>query len=73
VTRLVQALEVTDRGIYVPQPDVCACLLQCLGRFAPSATAIHVVSRRGIALLDEYEGHPSVRRLIADGYQVITF
>jgi hypothetical protein len=31
------------------------------------------VSRRGIALLDEYEGHPSVRRLIADGYQVITF
>jgi hypothetical protein len=27
----------------------------------------------GIELLDEYKGHPSVRRLIADGYEVVTF
>jgi hypothetical protein len=26
-----------------------------------------------VRLLEEYEGHPSVRRLVADGYQVITF
>ena len=26
-----------------------------------------------ITLLDEYEQHPSIRRLVADGYQVITF
>ncbi|MGW0821041.1 hypothetical protein [Streptomyces sp. NPDC002845] len=32
-----------------------------------SARAAHV------HLLDEYEGHPSIRRLVADGYQVITF
>jgi hypothetical protein len=26
-----------------------------------------------VHLLEEYEGHPSVRRLVTDGYQVITF
>ncbi len=27
----------------------------------------------GVELLDEYKGHPSVRQLIVDGYEVITF
>jgi len=27
----------------------------------------------GVSLLDEYEGHPSLRRLISEGYQIITF
>lgn len=27
----------------------------------------------GVPLLDEYEKHPSLRRLAADGYEVITF
>ncbi len=27
----------------------------------------------GIPLLREHKGHPSVRRLVADGFQVITF
>jgi hypothetical protein len=27
----------------------------------------------GIARLDEYKGHPSVRGLVVDGYQIITF
>jgi hypothetical protein len=26
-----------------------------------------------VHLLEEYEGHPSVRRLVVDGYQVLTF
>jgi len=26
-----------------------------------------------IVLLDEYEGHPSIRNLLAEGYQIITF
>jgi hypothetical protein len=28
---------------------------------------------QGVALAGEYEGHPSVRRLVHDGYEVITF
>lgn len=31
------------------------------------------VTAAGIKLLSEYEGHPSLRRLIADGYAVVTF
>lgn len=31
------------------------------------------VAARGVHLASEYEGHPSVRRLVQDGYQVITF
>lgn len=31
------------------------------------------VKQAGIPLLDEYEQHPSIRRLLADGYQVVTF
>lgn len=31
------------------------------------------VERSGIGLLDEYEGHPSVRQLVDQGYEVLTF
>ena len=31
------------------------------------------VEAAGVPLVDEFKGHPSVRRLIADGYEVVTF
>lgn len=31
------------------------------------------VEQSAVPLLEEYEGHPSVRRLISDGYEVVTF
>lgn len=31
------------------------------------------VVAQGVRLASEYEGHPSLRRLVHDGYQVITF
>lgn len=31
------------------------------------------VETAGLALVDEFEGHPSVREFVADGYEVITF
>jgi hypothetical protein len=31
------------------------------------------VEAAGVELVDEFKGHPSVRRLIADGYEVVTF
>jgi hypothetical protein len=31
------------------------------------------VEQAGVELLDEYRGHPSIRQLIADGYEVVTF
>lgn len=31
------------------------------------------VQQAQVPFLDEYEGHPSLRALVADGYQIITF
>lgn len=31
------------------------------------------VDDAGLTLVDEYDGHPSVRDFVADGYEVITF
>lgn len=31
------------------------------------------VEAAGVRLLDEYAEHPSIRRLVADGYSVVTF
>jgi hypothetical protein len=31
------------------------------------------VEQAGVPLLEEYEGHPSVRTLVNDGYAVVTF
>jgi len=31
------------------------------------------VDEAGLTLVNEYEGHPSVRDFVADGYEVITF
>ena len=31
------------------------------------------VDESGLTLVDEFEGHPSVRDFVADGYEVITF
>lgn len=40
------------------------------------ATAFGVQERAtacGVTLLDEYEGHPSLRTLVTNGYQIVTF
>ncbi len=31
------------------------------------------VREAGVAFLSEFEGHPSLRQRIADGYQIVTF
>jgi len=41
----------------------------CAGRYGVTEQ----VEQAGIALLDEYEQHPSIRGLLADGFQVVTF
>ena len=41
----------------------------CAGAFGVE----EAVDEAGLTLVDEYEGHPSVRDFVADGYEVITF
>ncbi len=41
----------------------------CAGAFGVKESAIE----SSIPLMEEYEGHPSFRELLAQGYQIITF
>ncbi len=57
-------------GLYESVKDTVA------GACAFCASAFHTrdaVRTAGVTLLDEYEHHPSLRKLVADGFQVITF
>ncbi len=41
----------------------------CAGAFGVT----NQVQQAGVTFLDDYEDHPSVRSLVKDGYQVLTF
>lgn len=41
----------------------------CAGAFGVT----HSVQAGGISLLGEYDGHPSFKKLVSQGYQIITF
>ncbi len=56
-------------GLYAAVGDRIAGACACAGAFGVKDA---VVAQR-VQLAGEYEGHPSVRRLVHDGYQVITF
>lgn len=47
---------------------VSACLYCARGYKVKDA-----IEEAGIPLLDEYKAHPSIRRLLQDGFQVLTF
>lgn len=48
--------------------DTGACV------YCARAYGVHdEVRSSGVAMLDEYKGHPSLRQLIADGYEVVSF
>lgn len=51
------------------KPRVAGACAYCAAAFGVRKE----VEAAQVRLLDEYEQHPSIRRLLADGYQVITF
>lgn len=40
---------------------------------AEAFDATHAVEHAGVKLLDEYRRHPSIRGLLVEGYQVLTY
>ncbi|TAN13715.1 MAG: hypothetical protein EPN37_13220 [Chitinophagaceae bacterium] len=50
------------------KPHVTGACAYCSRAFKVA----EAVENSGVALLDDFKGHPSVRGLIIDGYQVIT-
>ncbi|HEX9058032.1 MAG TPA: hypothetical protein VF818_10925 [Ktedonobacterales bacterium] len=51
------------------RPSIAGACRFCAAAFG----AREDIERSGIPLLGDFEGHPSIRSLIAAGYQVITF
>lgn len=57
-------------GLYQDaKENVAGACEYCSGAFGVK----HAVQAAGVALLGEFDGHPSLRKRIVDGYQVITF
>jgi len=50
-------------------PSVAGACKFCSKAFG----VINEVRKTDVELLDEYDGHPSLRNFIANGYQVVTF
>jgi len=71
-TQWVPLLEDEDHDyheLYQAVRDDTAVCNYCSGAFGVN----DAVADTGVTLLDEYDGHPSVRSLVDDGYEVITF
>jgi len=49
--------------------NVAGACSYCAGSYGVKEEIKHT----GVELLDEFDGHPSVRKLISNGYQILTF
>jgi hypothetical protein len=71
-TQWVELLEDPDHDYHElysqVKGDVGVCDF-CAGAFG----ATDAVNDAGLVTIDDFEGHPSVRSLVEDGYEVITF
>jgi hypothetical protein len=57
------------RQFAVVRPSIAGACRFCAAAFGVKEE----VRQSGIPLLGEYEGHPSLRKLVEQGYQIITF
>jgi len=53
--------------------SVAASISGACGYCAGAFGVKEEVEQAGVALLEEHDRHPSIRRLVVDGYEVITF
>ena len=71
-TQWIPELEAEDHDYHelyrVVRDDASACDF-CSGAFGVA----DAVADAGVVTLDDYEGHPSIRSLVDDGYEIITF
>ena len=56
-------------GLYQAVRDDAVVCDYCSGAFGVS----DAVAESGLTTLDEYDGHPSIRTLVDDDYEIITF
>ncbi|RMH55856.1 MAG: hypothetical protein D6679_10590 [Candidatus Hydrogenedentota bacterium] len=53
--------------------EVKECIGGACSYCAKAFGVAETVEKIGISLLDEFDGHPSVRRYLRDGYHLLTF
>lgn len=71
-TQWVPELEAEDsdyHGLYQAVRDDAAACDFCAGAFGVEDE----IDDAGVVTLDTHDGHPSIRSLVDDGYEVITF
>ena len=71
-TQWIPELEDEDSDyheLYRTVRDDAAACDYCSGAFGVA----DAVADSGLTVLDEHDGHPSVRSLVDDGYEIITF
>ena len=56
-------------GLFASVKDRSGACSYCAGAFGVKPA----VEKYGVRLLDEFDGHPSLRQAVSDGYQVISF
>lgn len=56
-------------GLYQTVRDDAAVCDYCAAAFGVE----EAVAETGVVTLDEHDGHPSIRSLVAEGYEVLTF
>ena len=71
-TQWVPELEDEDHDyheLYRAGRDDAAACDHCSGAFGVA----DAVADSGVVTLDDYDGHPSIRSLVDDGYEIVTF
>ncbi|CAN5616927.1 hypothetical protein BH23ACI1_BH23ACI1_32890 [soil metagenome] len=57
------------QALFESVKDKAGACSYCAGAFGVKAA----VEQQAVSLLDEFDGHPSLRQAVSDGYQVISF
>ncbi|WP_436902160.1 DsrE family protein [Halovenus halobia] len=71
-TQWIPELEDEDsdyHDLYTAVRDNAAACDYCAGAFGVEAA----VANAGVVALDDHDGHPSIRSLVDDNYEIITF
>lgn len=72
-TQWIKELADEDHRYHSLYAETRETITGACGYCAEAYGVLAAVEHEGVNLLDEHDGHPSLRRLVINGFQVITF
>lgn len=72
-TKWIGELEKEDHKLHDLYQSIKANITGACKFCAQAFGVKNEIEKAGLPLLDEYKNHPSLRNLVADGFQVLTF